>query len=122
MKTDPFLEEHPVKLTEAEINDRSREAVRLVAELDALAETKREKAKRLKELGAIVDAGVEPRQVECAETPNLDTGMAETVRLDTHAIVSTRAMTAAEISEARQAQMFPDDELAGRRKKKSPTH
>lgn len=83
MKTDPFLEEHPVKLTEAEINDRSREAVRLVAELDALAET---------------------------------------VRLDTHAIVSTRAMTAAEISEARQAQMFPDDELAGRRKKKSPTH
>jgi len=121
MKTELFLEEHPVKLTEAETNDRSREAVRLVAELDALAETRREKTKRLKELGAIVDAGVEPRQVECIERPNLESGMAETVRLDTNAIVSTRAMSASEINDAKHGDLFPGDEVARQRSKKKPT-
>ncbi len=123
MRTDPFLESHPVTLTQGEVDERAHEAAAVglkveakAKELDAFVESAKLQKKllenegallasKLYDLGRIVKNRREPREVECIE--RLSGHVVQTVREDTGEVVSSRPASRAEIEEAMQEPLFP---------------
>jgi hypothetical protein len=120
MRTETFFQSHPVKLTGEEVADRARENAELLGqseakskEIEAYAEEAKATKKRLEgekealdascyRLGRVVRTGQEERQVACEERDVMSTLVIETVRLDTGAVVGSRAMTKEEILDRQQ--------------------
>lgn len=120
MRSERFFQAHPVKLTGEEVADRAQEGAKLLGESEEKSreiERHKEEAastkKRLEgeketldakcyKLGRIVRAGAEERQVECEERDIMTALTIDTVRLDTGAVVGSRAMTKEEILDRQQ--------------------
>jgi hypothetical protein len=123
MRTEPFLESHPVTLTQSEVDERAHEAAAVglkveakAKELEAFVESAKLQKKllenegallaaKLYELGRIVKNRREPREVECVE--RLAGHVVQTIREDTGEVVSSRPATRTEIEEAMQEPLFP---------------
>lgn len=109
MRTDTFLEEHPVSLSEEERNVRGRQAARLTVALEHHRERAKEVKKKLRDeeteieeqlckAAAAAEHGEEQRQVECREV--LRGAMVETLRTDTGETVASRPATREEMGVA----------------------
>lgn len=118
----------PVKLTDEELQIRSRELAEKLTEIEAVDEDRASamaafKARKDKlvldsrRLTRIVRTGQEEREVHVTETKNWERGTIETIRLDTGALVSTRPMTE---SERQEALAFGLSEEKPRRRGKRP--
>lgn len=103
----------PVKLTELEILERSRELAATIGEHDAAQARQKESAKRLKDvvdthektirtLGLVVQSGEEHRPVECEWQADLGKRLLKLVRMDLGDVVRSRPMTDEELQEASQ--------------------
>lgn len=106
----------PCKLTQFERITRAQEATGLVGEYsakeDALKVMSAEKRAELKSLRARIDEtsraareGIETREVEVREEPNLGAFTMDKVRCDTGEVVSSRPMTGEEITRHRQMRL-----------------
>lgn len=115
----------PVKLTDEELQIRSRELAEKLTEIEAVDEDRASamaafKARKDKlvldsrRLTRIVRTGQEEREVHVTETKNWERGTIETIRLDTGEVVSSRPMNPSE----RQEALFLSEEKPRRRGKR----
>lgn len=107
----------PVKLTETEVPERSRELAAEIATHDEVQRQQKQSAKafkdrvdtheaRIRELGATVKTGEEMRPIECEWHADMGKRVMTLIRSDTYAVVRSRPMTDDELQEASQGQ-FP---------------
>lgn len=104
MESGVIYQVHPVKLTDEERADRGRQAAQLVGQIQ---DKKREIDAHKEEAKAITKRleGAEPRRVACEEHDVMSSLTIETVRLDTGAVVDSRAMTKDEIIDRQQVKI-----------------
>jgi hypothetical protein len=109
----------PVKLTDEEVLHRTRELIDALEQEDELAQQlasfKEEHKEQVAVAGAdtkrlrrIVSTRTEYRDVEVVESHDYKRGVVELVRVDTHDIIRTRAMTESE----RQSPLFTAEDRA----------
>ena len=111
-----MIEKVTVQLTDAERNDRARNAAALLGRYGELEEQKKETVKeltsQLKTLREEIDmnataarTGIEDREVECREVPDGERLVVAIVRTDSGETVRCRPMTDDELRRARQGSL-----------------
>lgn len=114
---EPETRELDVHLTDEEVQEKSEQLARVVAEISDLEEEKakavrgfsvqlKEKKRRLSELARNVTKREEMRPVLCYQRPDLRRFVIEIFRADNKQVIDSRAMTKEELEEARQGQLF----------------
>ncbi len=112
----PFHMDLDVDLTTVEIAAKSKELAGLVARYDDEDAHRKDVARTLKtkldttgadlrKAARCVSTGKEQRPVECEESYNVALKTVEVIRVDTGEVVSSRAMAAGEVADARQRKL-----------------
>jgi vacuolar-type H+-ATPase subunit D/Vma8 len=104
-----------VKLTQAELLERGDKMAAAEVEIETLKEQRKalnvsiqNAAGQRAELAHVIERGTEEQQVTCEWQPDYQKNVKRLVRLDTKALVDTKAMTAAD----REVPLFDDGDSA----------
>ncbi len=123
-----LIRQLPVALTSDELKSYGTELAATIGRIGVIEVERKASAVAFKarleeldlqvhDLAADISAKHTLRQVECSEHQDARRAVVELVREDTGEIVEVRAMTAAELSEARQVRLFDAGPMATSKRK-----
>ena len=128
----PFSKVLPVKLTEGELADYSKDQARVFSEWQCIRLAKKaydkkanerieEHEEALDEIAVIVSSGTKPMPVQCYTTYDADHGYKRTYRTDTFDIIEESAMTSEEMQKSFDFQAGKSVENAKALRQEQPT-